>query len=152
MTIHGWLMDGHSYCDIHGHWDRGWCPSMYCHGWSQQWWNEPWCPLWMGTELVLGDLCTMYSSIYMATYQTIHGWLWIVVRDPNSAHRMSELNYYNLQQSYRTKRHYQLTLYIYIYTPRQKHKRAGPYNHSNTINKKCGCLQQLQENHKVSKH
>ena len=48
------------------------------NGWSWQWWNKPWCPPWMGTELVLGDLSTMYYSIYMGTYRTIHGWLWIV--------------------------------------------------------------------------
>ena len=41
------------------------------------------------------------------------------VSDPNSAHEMSELKNYNLQQSYRTKRHYNM------HTLRQKHKRAG---------------------------
>ena len=41
---------------------------------------DPTFTIWAAqfTELVLGDLCTMYYSIYMATYLTIHGRLSIV--------------------------------------------------------------------------
>jgi len=90
---------------------------------------------------LLTSLVDTATAVQLSNLNSVHcrsyaAWMW----DQNSAH---ELKNYNLQQWYRTEqnrtnRHYQLTLHIYIYTLRQKHKRAGPYNHSNTTNKKCG--------------
>jgi len=79
------------------------------------------------------------------------------VRDPNSAHEMSELNYYSLQQSYTTELKDTINshaIYIYPKTKAQRQSTKEPVHTTIPIQqtKSAGAIQQLQENHKVSKH
>jgi len=111
----------------------------------------------LGYLTVLCDHPFLVSLLLLFCYRYIllHFWLMrfyylfmsffsstcMLVRDPNSAHEMLELKNYNLQQSYRTKRHYQLTLYIYPKTNlAQKSESIKPfqYNKQKVRHKRAG--------------
>jgi len=62
--VHPWMvMDGHGYCDIHGHIDRGVCTVESIHGWS-----------WMVTATVTSMDTVTEGYAQWSPSMDGHGW------------------------------------------------------------------------------